>query len=66
MSLPFDKTKRTRQKMAHTIMAVPARSRTPTSPSCVKRRDDEEIATSREAPPEAAGKGPGAGNAAEA
>jgi hypothetical protein len=45
---------------------VPVRSRTPASPSYVKKRGHEETATSRETPPEAARKDPGAGGAAEA
>jgi hypothetical protein len=71
MSLPFDETKRTWQKMAHTLTTKPRLTCRPEAehPRCrraaAKRRGDKETAVQQRHPPGAARKGPGAGNAAE-
>jgi hypothetical protein len=62
MLLPFDETKRTRQKTAHTFTTKPRLTCRPEAELCEEKRRQRNSHRQREA----AGKGPGAGNAAEA
>jgi hypothetical protein len=70
MHLPSDETKRTRQKMTHALAIKPRLTCRPEAEHPRRRAVSREEVTKKqlpaEAPPEAAEKGPGAGNTAEA